>query len=197
MTTRRPVLMLPGYGNSGPGHWQSLWEAEAPDYLRVHQRSWDRPEREAWVDAVETAVRAQPSPPVLVAHSLACLAVAHWAAGPHSPAAGALLVAPPDPHGPAFPPAITGFAPLPARRLGLPAVVVVASTDDPYADEGFVTVAADAWGARLVSAGAAGHVNPDSGHGPWPQGRALLADLLASLEGAPRPDVTCHPTDDS
>ncbi len=25
-----PILLIPGYQNSGEGHWQSLWEADLP-----------------------------------------------------------------------------------------------------------------------------------------------------------------------
>ena len=49
----------------------------------------------------------------MVAHSLGCLALAHWMAASALPVHAALLVAVPDPHGPAFPTEATGFAPLP------------------------------------------------------------------------------------
>ncbi|WP_088316869.1 alpha/beta hydrolase [Kineosporia sp. R_H_3] len=173
----RQVLVLPGYGGSGPDHWQSRWERDEPAFVRVHQRDWENPTRPEWVAAIDEAVRRHDAP-VLVAHSLACLAVAHWAAAhPDVPVTAALLVGVPDPTGPDFPAAALGFAPVPTTPLAFPSVVV-ASTDDPYATEDFSHACARAWGSRLVSIGAAGHVNADSGHGPWPQGRALLADLL-------------------
>ncbi|PYM48393.1 MAG: hypothetical protein DME16_11120, partial [Candidatus Rokuibacteriota bacterium] len=43
LVTTTPVLVLPGYGDSGPEHWQSLWEAEDPACRRVVQRDWMLP----------------------------------------------------------------------------------------------------------------------------------------------------------
>ena len=38
------------------------------------------------------------------------------------------------------------------------------------------------WGARLVDAGHAGHINVASGHGPWPAALQLIADLERATE---------------
>ena len=37
------TLIIPGYANSGPQHWQTLWEEKHPEYKRVHQKDWDHP----------------------------------------------------------------------------------------------------------------------------------------------------------
>ena len=115
---------------------------------------------------------------MLVAHSLGCALVAHAADALRERVAGALLVAPPDVdevcH---LLPEIESFAPMPLRRLPFPAVVV-ASTNDPYAEPARARGFADAWGARYVELDGAGHVNVDSGHGDWPEGQRLLAELL-------------------
>jgi predicted alpha/beta hydrolase family esterase len=34
------------------------------------------------------------------------------------------------------------------------------------------------WKSRFVNAGAVGHINLDSGHGPWLEGEALLQELI-------------------
>ena len=39
-------------------------------------------------------------------------------------------------------------------------------------------------GSRFINAGSAGHINVDSGHGPWPEGEALSQELLRSPEKA-------------
>jgi predicted alpha/beta hydrolase family esterase len=57
----------------------------------------------------------------------------------------------------------------------------VASRDDPYDAPGFAAAKAAQWGARLVDAGEAGHVNVASGHGPWPDGLLQLAGFLKTL----------------
>ena len=173
-----PFLVLPGWLNSGPGHWQSLWEAADPTFVRVAQRDWDAPEKDEWVATLDAAVRAAGPSAVLVAHSMGCLAVAHWAAGTQSAIRGALLVAVPDPLGPQFPGAARGFAPVPMGRLPF-ATIVVVSDDDPYASAAFSSDCARAWGAQIVSVGARGHINGESGLGDWPEGRALVAELAS------------------
>ena len=29
------IIMVPGYGNSGPDHWQSIWQARLPGATRM------------------------------------------------------------------------------------------------------------------------------------------------------------------
>jgi hypothetical protein len=170
------ALILPGIGGSGPGHWQSLWQAADPGLVRVEQRDWERPERAEWIVRLEAAVRAAGPDVVLVAHSLACLQVAHWAGETRLAARGALLVAPPDPEGAEFPVVARAFAPAPERRLPFRSVVAASATD-PYCPLERARRLADAWGARFVELGDAGHVNTASGHGPWPEGLELLREI--------------------
>jgi predicted alpha/beta hydrolase family esterase len=178
MTDTR-VLILPGYGGSGPQHWQSLWQAEQPAaFSRVEQRDWQQPLCAEWCAVLEQAVAAAGEDTVLVAHSLACLQVAHWAARSGLRIGGALLVAVPDPAGAEFPAAAQGFAPVPMRTLAFPSIVV-ASTDDPYGGLRYANVCATAWGSQLISLGAAGHINAASGLGDWKPGRDLLRQLIA------------------
>jgi uncharacterized protein len=169
----RPVLLLPGIGNSGPAHWQSLWQLAHPDLSRVTQRDWDRPLREDWVKALDEAVAQTTAPPILVAHSLGCLAVAHWAARSVRPCFAALLVAVPDPGGPSFPGAASGFAPLPASLRGCRATVV-SSSDDPYATSSYTAERVATWGAEHICLGQRGHINAASGLGDWPEGWAIV-----------------------
>lgn len=171
-----PVLILPGIGGSGPLHWQSRWEALKPDYRRVQVPDWDRPELLAWVSALDAAVSAAATPPVIVAHSLGCLAVAHWAAR-GGRARAALLVAVPDPAGPEFPEVARSFAPVPLTALGFSSRVV-ASRNDPYGGFEFAQRCATAWGSALTDVGSAGHINAESGLGDWVAGQRLLAELL-------------------
>ena len=176
--TARPVLILPGYDNSGPEHWQSLWEKAHPEYRRVQQRSWTEPVCADWVGALDAAIAAATAPPVLVAHSLGCLAVAHHAVRHGRRVHGALLVAPPNVDDPEFPPMIKGFRPIPRTRLPFPSVVVSGS-DDWYMAPDDARELARAWGSRFVLLDHAGHINADTGFGPWPEGESLLAELTA------------------
>jgi predicted alpha/beta hydrolase family esterase len=175
MTVEPRVLVLPGYQNSGPEHWQSRWELAGPAMRRVEQADWDRPELADWVAELDRAVTAEAGPVVLVAHSLGCITVAHWAARYDRPVLGALLVAPAD-IDTADVPELVNFRPVPLAPLPFPATVV-ASTDDPWCSPERSRAFAAAWGARLEFAGAHGHLNSESGLGDWPFGRRLLAEL--------------------
>jgi predicted alpha/beta hydrolase family esterase len=172
------ILVLPGLGNSGPDHWQTLWEQQY-GYARVTQHDWERPDRARWVDALDQAVARTPDEVVLVAHSLACAVVAHWSRhAPPNKVIAALLVAPADvdceQH---TPPETRGFAPMPLDPLPFPALVV-ASSNDPYVDFFRAEQFAHRWGASFVSAGAVGHINSASGLGSWREGHRLLEALL-------------------
>jgi hypothetical protein len=178
------VLTLPGYDDSGPGHWQTLWERAHPGYRRVTQRSWTEPVCDEWVAALDAAIVDTRTPVVLVGHSLGALTVVHHAARHARPVHGALLVAVPDVDDPGFPPIIQGFGPMPRARLPFPSVVV-ASDDDWYMNPDDARALAQAWGSRFVLLEKAGHINTDSGFGPWPEGERLLAELLAAHKETP------------
>jgi predicted alpha/beta hydrolase family esterase len=190
-------LILPGWHDSGPTHWQSRWAqlyAANAHFQRVEQDDWQWPKRGDWMmrldetlltHAASQANAAEPQPTVLVAHSLGCHLVAAWAA--HSRHTGlvnsAWLVAPPDLDGEQ---ALAGQAPqlqtwrkVARQRLPFPAVVL-ASRTDPYADITRSQALADDWGAAFEDLGDAGHVNAESGHGDWPQGWARLVRHAAN-----------------
>ena len=78
--SRNKVLIVPGWYGSGPAHWQTIWEQNHPEYLRVAQNDWRSVHRPDWVQALDRAVRSASGDVILVAHSLGCLAVAWWAA---------------------------------------------------------------------------------------------------------------------
>ena len=176
------ILIVPGYDNSGPDHWQTRWEAQLSTARRVEQANWLEPDREAWasriVEEVERAVR----PVVLVAHSLGVVAVAY--AAPRlsgEKVRGAFLVGLPDVEDPAFPlEAEKRFAPIPREPLPFPSVLV-ASRNDPYCSYEKAEDVSYAWGAAFVDAGESGHMNTASGHGPWPEGLMRFAGFLKRL----------------
>lgn len=172
-----PVLLVPGIGDSGPGHWQSLWQRANPAFHRVPQRDWDKPLCSEWLEGLETAVRACDTGPLLIAHSLGCLLVAHWAHNTRRTIKAAMLVAVPDPHAASFPAEARGFTPVPRARFAFPSMVV-GSENDPYAGLGYARACATAWGSRFVNIGPAGHINAASGHGEWHDGLTLLDSLV-------------------
>lgn len=178
-----PLLLVPGWLNSGPEHWQSRWQRLRPDLGRVTFGEWDDPEPQAWTADLQRAVLACPRPPVLIAHSLGSLATANLMALPSPPPiAGAMLVAPPDPSRADTPWQIADFA-SPARvPFAVPGLVVI-SSNDPYAEEAFSLELARDWELEVVRLGPCGHINDQSGFGDWPGGLALLEGLLERTRG--------------
>lgn len=173
MNSTPRIVIVPGWRNSGPGHWQSLWAACLPDARRVQQEDWLVPQRQAWVQALEREVLADARPVVLVAHSLGCITAVHMGPEAASRVQGALLVAPADPERRAQ---LSDFAPVPYAPLPYRSVLV-ASSNDPYCPIRRAGAYARAWGSEFVRLQNAGHINVDSGHGEWPLGRALLQSL--------------------
>jgi uncharacterized protein len=172
------VLILPGWQDSDPAHWQSRW-VDLHGYERVEQSDWLWPRRGDWMARLDEVVLADECPVVLVAHSLGCHLVAAWSAHSAHTARvrAALLVAPPDTERPDMPPQLHNWRPISRRRLPFASCAVI-SNDDPYSThERALSLCAD-WGARVVEAGSRGHLNSGSGLGDWPQGQAVLHDLI-------------------
>jgi uncharacterized protein len=172
------IVILPGIGGSGELHWQTLWERVDPRCRRFHPADWDKPALTDWIDALDRAIGAASRPPLLVAHSLACLLVAHWQQRSPSRIAGAFLVAVPDSQAPSFPAEAIGFANPPSNRFRFPSLVV-ASANDPYGSIEHARGKAKQWGSGIVEIGAFGHLNAASGLEDWPQGKALLTAFAA------------------
>ena len=176
MPAKPKILILPGLYGSGPTHWQSQWEQQFPDFERVVQRDLETPDRAEWVATLDQAIRAHGDNVIVVAHSLGCITVAHWAEHSGRSIAGALLVAPSDTERPGFPAGTTGFAPIPQYYFPFPSIVV-SSNNDRYISAERTAELAEAWGSRFVSIGDAGHITADDGYGPWPEGLAYLREL--------------------
>jgi predicted alpha/beta hydrolase family esterase len=181
------LLLVPGLNNSGPGHWQTLWEERLPGCRRVDLGMWDRPHRNTWVNKLNHVVRSAERPVILVAHSLGCLAVAWWAAleqdslvrdGLAGVVRGALLVAPPEVDRDPIDPRLSGFAPSPDVVLPFPAILV-GSRNDPYLSLGGAGRLARRWGCHFADAGEAGHINAASDLDDWPFGQFLLRQVAA------------------
>jgi uncharacterized protein len=171
------VLTIPGLYDSGPGHWQTYWEHELPDCLRVGQKEWTSPRREDWVANIEAAFNFGKPPYYLVGHSLGCIAIAYWAQTSRRRVEGALMVAPADTERKDFPAGPRGFRPLPTRALPFP-TILVASEDDPWLTLDRAQQLAKNWRSRFVNIGRAGHINGAANLGSWEQGKQLLAELM-------------------
>jgi predicted alpha/beta hydrolase family esterase len=173
---RSTVLILPGLGNSGDGHWQTLWEKQF-GFIRVNQADWEKPVCADWVKSIESAVSACDSRSViLVGHSLACSTIGYWSQATQKRIRGALLVAPSDTEAPSYPPGTKGFDPMPMTELPFPSITV-ASTNDFYVTADRARTFASAWGSELFFIGAAGHINVSAGFGEWRDGLNYVLKL--------------------
>jgi uncharacterized protein len=176
------ILIVPGYTNSGPDHWQTRWEAKLSTARRVEQAEWSKPVREDWVDVLVKAVNEAEKPVVIVAHSLGVATVVQAVPKFEKPVIGAFLVAPPDVANPAIRPKhLMTFGPYPRDPLPFPSIVV-ASRNDPFSSFEAMEDIAGAWGSLIIDAGEAGHINSEAGYGPWPEGSMTFAQFLSRLQ---------------
>ena len=56
------ILILPGLGNSGEGHWQLRWAEKMSTAAIVEQAEWDEPDPEDWTDTIVKAVELAERP---------------------------------------------------------------------------------------------------------------------------------------
>lgn len=176
------ILFVPGYKNSGPEHWQSRWQERLSTARRVEQAEWTKPVREDWTARMADAVNETERPVVIVAHSLGVPTVIHALENFRKPVKGAFLVAPPDVANEAVRPRhLMTFGPYPRDPLPFPSVVI-ASRNDPFCAFDVAEDIAAAWGSLFIDAGEAGHLDADSGYGPWPEGSMAFASFLARLK---------------
>ena len=180
---RLDVLVVPGLGDSAPGHWQSRWLARHRRFRRVIQDDWFTPHLNRWAAAVARAIDRCSSPPLIVAHSFGCLATVRATHLFERRIAGALLAAPADPD------RFGVLAQLPSRPLAFP-TILVGSSDDPWLKLTKAGLLATRWGSHFVALAGVGHLNVESGHGPWPVGHRLLRQLA----GRARDSMNATPT---
>jgi uncharacterized protein len=219
-------LIIPGYGGSGPDHWQSRWEARLPNTQRVIQKDWQASSQADWIHAIKAALASAPLPVIVIAHSLGVLATVSALEryevdkpstcstqpdlrSPHVIGKGSIyiqadarsgfldehsegeakeqsirgifLVAPPESKTLATLPRIDPAFLRPSRkRLTYPSLLV-ASRNDPFCTFHMAQNYARDWGSNYVDAGESGHINTESGHGPWPEGLLCFATFLKTL----------------
>lgn len=170
-------LILHGVEGNSADHWQTWLAArlraagERVSYLDLPEPF--APKLEQWLAAIE-GEQAE----VVVCHSLACLLWLHHVERRGWDAERVLLVAPPC----VEVPGAEGFLPPPPPRLAN--ALMVCSDDDPWCPPGAGTAYAGVASDVAVVAGA-GHINPDSGYGPWPEAEAWCRGSEAFLSARP------------
>lgn len=173
------VLVLPGWKGGDAHTWYNGWIEKLPNARKVVQEDFETPKLDDWVHEIEKQILLAERPVALVGHSLGALTIAHMADRlAKLPVIAAYLVTPPELDKPdSIASMLTGFQPLPTVPLPVPSFLV-ASRNDPFASFAFSQECANAWGSEFIDAGEAGHINTDSGHGPWPEGLLRFGVLL-------------------
>jgi predicted alpha/beta hydrolase family esterase len=164
------LVLVPGFKDSGPDHWQTLWQHQLPAFQRITQKRWDNPDIELWIAAIQRLITQRNRPAVLIGHSLGALASTCLAADRHPLVAGVFLVAPAEPV------RFEAEDRVPQQSLGVPAIVA-ASHNDPIMRFARAEHWCRIWQADLVDLGDAGHINAEAGFGPWPHGLDVLLAL--------------------
>jgi predicted alpha/beta hydrolase family esterase len=161
-------LILHGWGGSGPGHWQT-WLAgrlreDGHDVRYPDLPDPDHPQLDAWLRALE--LERSDAEETVVCHSLACCLWLHHRARGGPPADRVLLVAPPclDPP----PPEMASFFPVPFTPAAAEGARLVCSDDDPYCPRGAAVTFGEPLALPAEVLPGAGHINPETGFGPWP-----------------------------
>ena len=182
-------LFLHGLSGSDPDHWQR-WLAPRLAERGAEVRFPELPEPEApdpdrWLDTLASELEEFQGPPVpegllevgvpgagltVLCHSLSCLLWLRAAARSDAPlgADRVLLVAPPwRPDLPEVEPFLAHGAGAADVEAAAGETLIVASEPDPYCPPGAAKFAGPL-GLELIAIPDAGHLNADSGYGPWP-----------------------------
>lgn len=176
------ILIHPGLFGGSDDHWYARWAGKLATARRIEQEDWSRPDREGWVSNLVATVEQAERPIVLIGHSLGVVTIVHAASKlVDKNIRGAFLAAPPNLEGhlDKFP-QTRSFLPVPRDPLPFPSFLI-ASRTDPFGDFELADDLGAAWGSAVYDAGDSGHINADSGHGPWPEGLLMFARLLKQL----------------
>ncbi|WP_087018182.1 RBBP9/YdeN family alpha/beta hydrolase [Thaumasiovibrio subtropicus] len=175
MTT---VVLVPGYTNAGPAHWQTIIERKYADVVRVQQDNWEVPDREKWLTRVNETLSTIEGEVVLVGHSCGAVAITQWSQAFQSDKViGALLVAPADVDSPSAIVEIQVQRPLSFEPLPFPSIVVT-SDNDAHVSLERAHLFADAWRSEIIIKPGADHFHTEAGYGEWPEGEKLIERLM-------------------
>ncbi|WP_019223517.1 RBBP9/YdeN family alpha/beta hydrolase [Bartonella rattaustraliani] len=175
------ILIVPGYKGACSNHWQTRWEKKLSTARRVQQSDWSKPVYEEWVNEVKSAIAQAQKPVVIIAHSLGVPTVLHATQQDAEKVRGAFFAAPPDISNEKITPKdFMAFGPYHREKLSFPSVVI-ASQNDEFCQFSVAESLANDWGSLFIDAGQSGHINAESGHGPWPEGLIIFSHFLAKI----------------
>ncbi len=176
------ILIVPGYKGAPEDHWQTRWENKLSAARRVAMGDWQKPVFEDWKANLIAAVAQTQKPVVLVGHSIGSQVIVQAADEFTRPIAGAFLVAPPDVANPEIRPRhLLTFGPARTDPLPFPSVTI-ASRNDSFCPFEVAEEMAASWGSLFMDAGESGHINGESGHGPWPEGLMVFSKFMHHLK---------------
>ncbi len=181
-TSEADILIVPGLGGGNNNYWYARWETKLKTARLIEQKDWQKPRLSDWADTIIQTVEQAERSVVLVAHSLGVVASIHASENfPHQKVAGGYFVALPDMGKLADTlPETATFKNLPEAPLTFPSILVASQTD-PYCDFSHAENMSYSWGSKLENAGDCGHINAESGQGPWPEGLLSFANFMAQL----------------
>ncbi|MEO0329954.1 MAG: alpha/beta hydrolase [Pseudomonadota bacterium] len=181
-TSQAEILIVPGYKGAPTDHWQSRWERNIASAKRVEMGDWHKPVFDEWNANLIMAVNKAEKPVFLIGHSIGSQVITRAAAAFEKEVKGAFLVAPPNVENATIRPRhLLTFGPATRDPLPFPSITV-ASRNDHFCEYEEAEDMAAAWGSLFVDAGHSGHINADSGHGPWPEGLMVLSKFLKQIE---------------
>ncbi len=181
-TSEADILIVPGYKGANEDHWQSRWERNITSARRVEMGDWHKPVFEDWKQNLIDAVSDTTKPVILVGHSIGSQVIVQAASEFNRPVKGALLVAPPDVENHDIRPKhLLTFGPAPTAPLPFPSVTIASRNDHFCSFEKAEDMAAN-WGSLFMDAGESGHINHESGHGPWPEGLMVFSRFLKQIK---------------
>ncbi len=174
------ILFVPDQGEPTPGHWQWRWRQKLSTGRFVLSQAQHAPNRQR-TDVVAEAVNAADRPVVLVGHGHGVLAAVAGIPDYSARVAGAFLAAPVDIGADAAPASSPqGWPAYIRERLPFPAMLVGSRNDAACSYEAAEALATS-WGAMMLDAGEAGHLDEEAGYGPWPEGSMAFAAFLRQL----------------
>ncbi len=167
---KEKILILHGWHGSDAPHWQDwLYHQllEAGYSVMFPQLSdTKQPKKEVWLREAQAAYNAL-NPDVVIAHSMGNTLWFHLCnEGLVAPVKRLLLVAPPRDLSDYSD--VADFFPVAPKDCCADEVLMVSSTDDPYMSKAEAAEFARAHNFKQKVVQNGGHINSDSGFGPWP-----------------------------
>lgn len=170
------TIIVPGVGGSDYDHWQSWLQRQLMSCSRVQQQDWNYPLLSHWIRNFVQTVAVVESPIQVVAHSFGCLTTVA-AIQQHPELAKKIkkliLVAPANPsrfgeNGFARDSVSDYAAYFHQIQLKIPTDLII-SENDPWLDFEDAKALSKAWNIRPINLGRVGHINVESGFGPFPE----------------------------